>query len=144
MVRAILLNSVAALAACAMAACAAAPDPTTELIEMQDRLLRAVLEGRRDDYAAMLHDDWRVTHIDGRVRTKTQVLEDVFTGESPLASGAVEDLNVRVYGDAAVTTGRATWTVRSGDTFELRFTDMAIRRDGRWLVVASHATPLDH
>ena len=145
--RGILLNSAAAaLAACAVAAgaCAGPPDPAAELEEMQHRLLDAVLDGRRDDYSAMLHEDWRVTHVDGRMRTKAQVLDDVFAGETPMASGAIEGLEVRVYGDAAVVTGRSSWTARTGESLELRFTDMAIRRDGRWLVVASHATALEH
>jgi hypothetical protein len=126
-----------------MAACAPTPDPSAELVQMQDRLLRAVLEGRRDDYAAMLHDDWRVTHVDGRLRTKAQVLDDLFGGETPVVSGAVNDVEVRVYGEAAVATGRSAWTARSGESFELRFTDVAIRRNGRWRIVASHATAIE-
>jgi hypothetical protein len=144
--RAILLNSIVAglVGGAAWGCTTAPPDPAAELAEMQDRLLRAVLEGRRDEYASMLHDDWRVTHVDGRVRTKAQVLQDVFGGEAPVLSGAVEDLDVRVYGDAAVMTGRSSWTARNGESLELRFTDTAIRRGGTWLIVASHATALEH
>lgn len=110
---------------------------------MQHRLLEAVLEGERDQYAAMLHDDWRVTHVNGRLRTKAQVLDDVFAAERPVVSGAIEDVDVRLYGDAAVVRGRSTWTARTGESLELQFTDMAIRRDGKWLIVASHATAID-
>ena len=145
--RAILLNSAAgALLAYAAVGGACAPsraDDGAELEAMQHRLLEAVLEGRRDQYAAMLHDEWRVTHLDGRMRSKEQVLEDVFGEEPPVASGAVEDVEVRIYGDAAVTTGRSTWTARTGETLALRFTDMAIRRNGKWLIVASHASAIE-
>jgi ketosteroid isomerase-like protein len=46
---------------------------------------------------------------------------------------------VRAFGDAAVVTGRTTARA-GGQTLILRFTDVFVRRDGKWLVVASHAT----
>ena len=58
--------------------------------------MRALLAGHRDEYAALLAPEWRVTHIDGRVQTKAQVLERMFGGPSPLAELAVDDVEVRV------------------------------------------------
>jgi ketosteroid isomerase-like protein len=56
----------------------------------------------------------------------------------------VDDVAVRVFGDAAVVTGR---TVARGNSpgaapVELRFTDVFVRQDGRWLAVASQGTPV--
>jgi ketosteroid isomerase-like protein len=51
-------------------------------------------------------------------------------------------VSVRVYGDAAVATGRTRASGRSHGqdvTVVLRFTDVFVRRGGRWQVVASHA-----
>ncbi len=45
-------------------------------------------------------------------------------------------------GDTAVVTGRTTVTTRDGERLALRFTDVVQRREGRWVVVASHASPL--
>ena len=59
-------------------------------------------------------------------------------------SSVVDQLAVRVYGDTAVVTGRTTATV-DGDALQqatLRFTDVFVRRESGWLVVASHATRL--
>lgn len=49
---------------------------------------------------------------------------------------------VPTFGDAAVVTGQTTATSASepAETVVLRFTDLFIRRDGEWMVVASHAT----
>lgn len=56
----------------------------------------------------------------------------------------VDDLSVRVFGDAAVVTGRSTATTGGAkpSTLALRFTDVFVRLGGRWQIVASQATQL--
>ena len=56
-----------------------------------------------------------------------------------------DDVRVRVYGDAAVATGR----IRSEGTFRgqprggrTRFTRVFVRRGGRWQLVANQLTPI--
>lgn len=48
----------------------------------------------------------------------------------------------RAYGETAVVTGQTTASVTgpSAQRVILRFTDVLVRRDGRWLVVTSPAT----
>ncbi len=41
-----------------------------------------------------------------------------------------------------MTTGRTIATARDGTRIVLRFSDYAVKRDGRWVIVASHATAL--
>lgn len=94
-------------------------------------------------YAAMLAPEWRVTHIDGRVLTRAQVLEQMFPeGPSPLVDYAQDDVEVRIFGDSAVVTGRTMAHARDGRRVVLRFTDFAVKRGGTWTIVASHATQL--
>jgi len=61
-------------------------------------------------------------------------------------SAIVDDLRIRVYGDAAVVTGRAVyrgWSKKSGEfVHRFRFTDTFIHRDNAWKCVASHASGL--
>jgi imidazolonepropionase-like amidohydrolase len=114
-----------------------------ELKEMQERIRRALLEGKRDEYAAMLAPEWRVTHIDGRVLTREQVLAQMFPdGPSPLVDCAQDDIEVRVFGDSAVVTGRTIAQARDGRRVVLRFSDFVVKRNGMWVIVASHASPL--
>jgi ketosteroid isomerase-like protein len=91
-------------------------------------------------WGAMLADDWEVTHIDAQTITKSQALEMCRTG--PSVELTADDLRVRVYGDTAIVTGRTKASVNGApaQTVMLRFTDVFVRRGGRWLVVASHAT----
>ena len=94
-------------------------------------------------WGALLADDWSVTHIDAQVITKAQALEMCRTG--PPVTSSVDQLAVRTYGDTAIVTGRtrATATGETPQTVILRFTDVFVRWDGRWIVVASHATRLE-
>jgi ketosteroid isomerase-like protein len=93
-------------------------------------------------WGALLADDWSVTHIDAQVITKAQALEMCRRG--PNVTSTVDQLAIRAYGDTAIVTGRTKATVSGAapQTVTLRFTDVFVRRDGRWMVVASHATRL--
>jgi ketosteroid isomerase-like protein len=57
----------------------------------------------------------------------------------------IDDVKVRQYGETAVATGRteAKGSYRGlSASVVLRFTDVFVRRDGRWQAVASHASLL--
>jgi uncharacterized protein (TIGR02246 family) len=135
---AILLNS--AIIASLLAGQAA--DVVSELREMQQQILRALLANDREAYAAMLAPEWRVTYVDGRVQSRAEVLGEVFAGPQPLLkAGRVDNVEVQVVGpDLAVVTGRTEATPQTGATVKLRFVDIAVRRDGRWMITASFAT----
>jgi uncharacterized protein (TIGR02246 family) len=94
-------------------------------------------------WGALLADDWTVTHINAQVITKAQALELCRTG--PPLTSTVDQLSVRVYGDTAIVTGRTTATSSGAtpQTVRLRFTDVFVQRNGRWLVIASHATRME-
>ena len=88
-----------------------------------------------------LADDYIGTEEKGIVMTKAQELEDLKSGVHLSASGVQDDVKVRVYGDAAVVTGRTTVKGQyKGKEFTSRYrwTDTFIKRDGRWQCVASH------
>jgi Domain of unknown function (DUF4440) len=90
-------------------------------------------------WGALLADDWTVTHISAQVITKAQALEMCLTG--PSVTSSVDQLAVRIYGDTAIVTGRTTaMAAGSPQSLVLRFTDVFVQRDSRWIVVASHAT----
>jgi Domain of unknown function (DUF4440) len=112
---------------------------TRELTEIEARLAATYKSGDCDGWAAMLAPEWSVTHITGSVITKAEAVETCRTQPAPIELLVSDNLVVRGYGDAAVVTGRTT-AGAAGQTVVLRFTDVFIRRDGKWLAVASHAT----
>jgi ketosteroid isomerase-like protein len=95
-------------------------------------------------WGAMLAPEWSVIHITGNVITRAQALDMCKTPREPNEDHRVDELSVRAFGDAAVVTGRTTVTTGGANpsTLTLRFTDVFVRRAGRWQVVASHATRL--
>ena len=114
-----------------------------ELKEIQQRLIKAWVNKDRETIDALLAPDWRVTDPAGNVLTKAQVMKELDSGDRKLESGAIYDVDVRLYGNVAVVTGRseATGSYQGNKaSVKLRFTDVFVKRSGRWRAVASHAT----
>lgn len=115
-----------------------------DLERIEQQLAATWKAGDCAGWGAMLAPEWSVIHITGNVITRAEALVLCTAPRQPKQEVRVDDLVVRAFGDAAVVTGRTVVT-DSGDnaaTVSLRFTDVFIRRDGRWQVVASHATRL--
>jgi ketosteroid isomerase-like protein len=121
-----------------------ARDPAArELEEVEQRLAATWQKGDCAAWGAMLAPDWSVIHITGDVMRKAQAVEMCKAPRDGTERMKIDDVVVRVFGDAAVVTGRTVASSGGGakpETVTLRFTDVFIRRGGRWEVVASHAT----
>lgn len=88
-------------------------------------------------------DDYLSTFPDGSVLDKQGEIRALESGAVVLREVIASEMKVRVYGDAAVITGRSTIkAVVAGrdERGEYRFTDVWIKRVGRWLAVASQVT----
>ena len=109
---------------------------------IQQELVRAWLTRDRSILDRLLAPEWTVTHADGRISTREEVLREFDSGGNRLLEGRVEDIKVRVFDDCAVVIGR---TYARGEykghgyDVTLRFTDVFVRRGGEWQAVASHA-----
>ena len=91
----------------------------------------------------LLADDWTVVHGDGTINTKAEYLADLKSGARTLAFVKQDNFSVRIDGDTAVAAGlsdsEGTYKGRpSGGA--LRFTRVYLKRNGRWLMIVSHAT----
>jgi uncharacterized protein (TIGR02246 family) len=116
--------------------------------------LRAIQQELADAWTArdraalerLIAPDWVVTHVQGERRTRDEVLRDMLESDATrIDSMIADDIDVRVFGEAAVVTGRTQARgIQSGSAFNvrLRFTDVFVRRNGAWQAVASHATLL--
>lgn len=119
-------------------------DELEELRAIEQRLAEAWVKGDRDYINRLLADDWSVTDATGRVLTKNQVMQEAFdSNERQIESLAIDDVRVRTFGNCAVVTGTTRAKGRYKGTsmsVTLRFTDVFVRRAGKWQVVASQAT----
>jgi len=91
----------------------------------------------------ILAEDCVFTDAEGVVWTKAQSLAHLKPGGHVITSMVSDDMKVRIYGDAAVVTGRNTTkeTLNGKDTSgQERWTDTWIKRNGRWRCVATHSS----
>jgi ketosteroid isomerase-like protein len=117
---------------------------TQELEGIEQQLAATWKKGDCSAWGAMLAPEWSVIDITGAVMTRAEALQVCRAPRAPIETVKIDDLSVRMFGEAAVVTGRTTATIGGAKpaTLTLRFTDVFIRRAGRWQVVASQATRL--
>ena len=90
-------------------------------------------------------DDIFDTDPSGRVTNKAQDKADLSSGDLKFESMELSDLNVHVYGNTAVAAGTNTLkgTYKGQDiSGKYRFTDVWVKRNGKWHAVASQSTKL--
>jgi ketosteroid isomerase-like protein len=114
-----------------------------ELTQIEHRLVKSWIDGDRAAVDSILASDWSVIDLTGHVLTRAQVMAEFGSGDRRIESGSIDDLNIRVFGDVAVVTGRSVLTgAYQGKRANVvqRFTDVFARRNSRWQVVASQGT----
>ena len=86
-------------------------------------------------------DDFIGVGPSGTVRTKPQVIADFTSGDLKFQSITTEEVQVRLYGNTAVETGRSTMTGQDKGKDvprDTRFTRVWVKQRGRWRLVANH------
>ena len=131
------------LAVAATAGAQSAQSTRETLIEFERSWNDAVYTGDVDVIEGLLADEFRGTYDDGSRGDKARELELVANFNQAVISAVQDDFRVAIYGDTAV-----VWFtlhlvgLRQGQESELtlRYTDVWIRRDGRWQCVSAHST----
>jgi hypothetical protein len=115
---------------------------TRELERIEQQLGSTYTAGDCAGWAALLADEWSVIHITGAIITKPEAVAMCKKPPVPILDYKIGNLAFRIYGTNAVVTGKTTVAFGGATpgTLVLRFTDVFIRRNNRWIVVASHAT----
>lgn len=112
-----------------------------ELLKLEQDWTNANLKADAAVLEHILADDYTWINPDGVLRTKAQNIALIKSGELVIPSMVTDDMKVRIYGDAAVVTGRNTFkaTLEGKEiNGQERWTDTWIKRDGRWRCVATH------
>jgi uncharacterized protein DUF4440 len=138
---AVLLASVASLS---VAVVAQTVDDEQLLKDIEQQLARAWSQHDRAFIENLLAPEWSVTQADGTILTRSTVLGPFFDAVQ-FDSNVVDDVTVTLFGDTAIVRGRTTVSAKVNGapvSAHIRFTDVFIRWNGRWQVVASHASPL--
>lgn len=112
----------------------------TKIIALENLWNQTQLNHDASAMANMLDDDFVLTDYDGSVLTKAQFLESIRDKSIHLSQETSSDMKLHVHGDVVVVTGATHEKgTHNGKAFEHsgRFTDTWIKKDGRWLCVAS-------
>jgi ketosteroid isomerase-like protein len=124
---------------------AATPQSVQMIRALEERRFAAMMRRDTEALAAMLSDDLTYTHSSGQLETKGQFLDSIRNGAIQYTAILPEGLDVRLYGETAVVTGKGTFKVRmQGEdrSLQLRFTDVYVRRGDGWQMVAWQSTRL--
>jgi ketosteroid isomerase-like protein len=114
--------------------------------KLEDDWAAAMVKADLSALDRILAADFVSTGPTGEVQTKEGLLADLKTGKLKFESMHVDELKVRTYGDTAVALGmdtsKATYDGKdiSG---QFRWTDVFVKRNGRWQAVASHLSRVD-
>jgi ketosteroid isomerase-like protein len=121
-------------------------DDIKALRQLENDIAQAWVQRDSQTLDRILADDYTFVGAGDVLINKEQWVAGVDYPGIRTTSAIVDDLRIRVYGDAAVVTGRAIYRGRSKESGEFvrrfRFTDTFIRRDSVWKCVASHASAL--
>jgi ketosteroid isomerase-like protein len=114
-----------------------------EILAIEKERNRAIISGDALALERMTSDDYTFITLRGELRTKREIVQGFKSGSFHYESREISDLNVRVYGNTAIVTGRSIQKGQengkdySGD---YRFTRVYVKQDGRWETVALQTT----
>ena len=121
-------------------------DDVDALLQLENDMAQAWVQRDAQTLVRTLADDYALSGTGDCLIDKEEYVAGVDNPEFRTTSAIIEDVRIRVYGDAAVVTGRATyqgWSKKRGRyVHRVRFTDTFIQRDSTWKCVATHASAL--
>ena len=115
------------------------------LTRQADAWDKAIVRKDRAAIDANMADDFRSIDGTGTVETKPAFVDGLMDAKLTIDPYAVEDFDVRLFGDVALLSGRTKMTGRfDGKPFtsHYRYIDVYAKRNGRWQIVSVQITRL--
>ena len=120
-------------------------DPLEDIQRLDREVSVATWTGDAVWFEENLADDYVLITPSGEIRTKRDVIRGLVSPGLKMEPYEPTEVQVRIYGDAAVATGRIQQTFTLGRTRyrnDLRYTDVYVRRKSRWLLVSAHTSAI--
>jgi len=115
------------------------------LIQMEHEWSQADIQNDGTALNRILAEDWIGIDFEGTLLTKAQALRGIRSDSASLESTVLRDMKVRVYGNTAIVTGTDTEKGQyhgKDSSGKYLWTDVFVRRKGRWQAVSSQSTRL--
>jgi hypothetical protein len=131
-----------ALLSLAGAARAAAPD---EIARLNRELSVATWTGDAQWFEKNLADDYVLVTPNGEKKTKADILRGVVRPGLRIEPYETTEVEIRIYGQAAVVIGRMQQTFSISRTRyknDLRYTHTYVKRRNRWIIASAHTSAM--
>jgi ketosteroid isomerase-like protein len=136
---AIVILSCAALYAGHVFAAADTTPDARQLLDLEQRWLTAAMQRDTATLGQILADDFVDVTYKGSLSDKAGHLKVSLAPANTRQT--LEDLKVRFYGDTGIVTGQNTIAAKDHSfTARVRFTDVFVKRAGRWQAVSAQET----
>jgi uncharacterized protein (TIGR02246 family) len=143
----LILTLALALPVCASATAASSPASSSSdkaaVTKLEKEWPAAVLKKDTAKILSLGSDDCVFTDSSGAIVSLKQIASDVKSGRYSVKSMHIDQLKVRVYGDTAIVLGLETEKSQykgKDSSGQYRFVDTWLKRNGRWVCVASANT----
>jgi len=107
------------------------------ILESERQWAESVATGDTSAIERILAEDFIGVDPKGALYNKQQMITDTRSAPKYFLSNRLNDVKVRFYGNTAIAQGSETWEKRSGDRGRFVWTDIWLRRNGRWQIVAA-------
>lgn len=118
-------------------------DSGKEITELSKQIAVASVDSNTEFLEGSLSDDWAIVTPGGRTQDKDELIGEMKHGMLTFESIKDAEVRVNIYGDAVILRGVRRIKINyrgeevSGPT---RFTEVFIRRQGKWQCVSTHLT----
>ena len=113
--------------------------------DLSQKKFQWMVSGRLDSLAAMLDERLVFIHSNGLMQDKTAVIDDIKNKKLVFHSIVAHPLEVRLYEDSAILTGRGKFEgINDQKPFsvELLYTEVYVKSKGRWFLASRHANKI--
>lgn len=114
-----------------------------EIKALELKLANLIVHADWDEYEKLLGPDYTRVAYNGMFEDKKATMSSFRNGPRQYVVMEPEDLRVRTYGETAVLQGKLTISVRESGRLSSkveRFTQVFVKRDGRWFLTAEQET----
>lgn len=123
------------------------PTAVAEVKALELKLAELSVSGNWDDYAKHLASDYLHTRDNGHVESRDEALANLRDVKRKIIVMEIEPANlaIRIYGDTAVSNAEFTISAREAaqvKTRRTRRTDVFVKRDAQWCLVAGQDTTI--
>ena len=113
-----------------------------ELVNLANQIAQAAKDGDISYLSKIATDDFRLTDVDGKIKSKNQVLAEVKEEKTIRSFDIVDDRLVSLDSSTAVLTYTLKVFGKNGRSAKAGTTDTFVQQDGKWLLKSEQQTLL--